>query len=153
MHHEHQRAPHLPLQRAPHCSAEIWAISQPGSLQIKHIYGVVDRFQVYRLVHSHLSSPSIPTGSVKLPMGRGKPTYGTSSPVAAPHCSTVIWPILQPGSLQIQHFYGAVTSFRSIDPFTHICPPLPNQWAVEHYELSVRNCRTFLPLSSFLYSP
>ena len=40
---------------APHRPAEIWAIWPPGSLQIQHIYGAMDPFQVCRPVRSPLS--------------------------------------------------------------------------------------------------
>ena len=74
---------------APHRSAEICAIEQPGTLKIKRIYAATDPLQVYTPVHSHLSSLSIPMGSGKPPSTRA----ATSSPIAAPHRSAEIWAI------------------------------------------------------------
>ena len=47
----------------PHHSAKLWTMQQPGSLQIQRFRDAMDPFQVYRPVHSHLSSLSIPIGS------------------------------------------------------------------------------------------
>ena len=72
---------------APHCSAEIWAIRQPGSLQIQHVYAAMDPSQAHRPAHSHLSSLSIPIGKGKTP----STPAATSSPVTAPHCPAEVW--------------------------------------------------------------
>ena len=58
---------------APQRSAEIWAIWQPGSLQIKHVYSAMDPFQVSRPTQSHLSPLSIPIGSRKTPYENKRP--------------------------------------------------------------------------------
>ena len=50
---------------APHRLVEIWVIQQPGSLQIKRVYGAIDPIQVCRPVLSLVSCLSIPTGSEK----------------------------------------------------------------------------------------
>ena len=73
---------------------------------------MLDPFQVYRPVHSHLSSLSIPIGGGKPPSTRA----ATSSPIAAPHRSAEIWAIQLPGSLRIKHLYRAMDPFQVSRP-------------------------------------
>ena len=79
------------------CSAEISPILQPGTHQIKRVYGAMEPFQASRPVHSQLPSRSIPRGS-------GKTTLEltpTSNFIATPCFRTEISLVQQPGTPQI----------------------------------------------------
>ena len=119
-HHEHERPPHLPSQH-PIVRLKSGRSGSLGSLQIQRVYGAMDPFQVSRPVHSHLSSLSIPIGSGKHHEHERPPHLPSQHPIVRLKSG-------RSGSLahsKSNAFMVPWTPSKSLDPFTHICPPFP----------------------------